>query len=62
MNLKYSTLNSKCFCVATSVDVHYRIKIKNAVVTFSLATIKYCGNNIPRSESPISKIVAIYTH
>ena len=49
------------FGVATSLDLHYCMKIKHAIVTFSLAAIKNCGNNIPRSESPISKTIAVST-
>ena len=49
------------FCVATSVDIHYCMKMKKAIVTFSLATIKNCGNNIPRSGSPISKTMVVST-
>ena len=52
MNLKYSTPSFWRHSVIALLLPS--MKIKNAVMTFSLATIKHCGNNIPKSESPIS--------
>ena len=59
MNLKYSTPTLQRHSVFALLPPS--MKIKNTVVTFSLATTKHCGNNIPKSESPISKTIAIST-
>lgn len=59
MILKYSTpalQRHSVFALLLSL-----MKTKNTVETFSFATAKHCGNNIPKSESPISKTNAIST-